>query len=324
LNQSFTDFEVILVDDGSPDNCPQICDQYAQKDSRVKVIHKPNGGVSSARNAGLRESVGEYILFCDSDDYYLDDAFYKIHEELQEKSCDILNYGYVKEISVNGDQKKNSLRPSYSDHISDTFLVQMAFCWNWNDNNFFIEIVTHAFKRRLLIDNNIFFNEKLIRAEDSIFTLTAFSYAKNAKTTSGSLYFYRFNPISCMNTWSYNQKSISNSICFLRNVKEILSRKLIDAQYYEAYFKKSLVRVALNPCIAHAKHGKYTFKERRLYIKDILNWFYAALCENHLQLENGVGQLNAIETCLIARRLVIGIDLHTRLLALYEKIRDCV
>lgn len=69
LAQTFTEFEMILVDDGSPDNCPAICDEYARKDSRVKVIHKENGGLSDARNAGLDIAQGEYIGFVDSDDF---------------------------------------------------------------------------------------------------------------------------------------------------------------------------------------------------------------------------------------------------------------
>ena len=73
LNQTFTDFELVLVDDGSPDNCPKICDDYAKKDNRVIVIHKENGGISSARNAGLdyvfANSNSDYISFIDDDDY---------------------------------------------------------------------------------------------------------------------------------------------------------------------------------------------------------------------------------------------------------------
>ena len=68
LNQSFTNFELILVDDGSPDNCGKICDEYKKKDSRIKVIHKKNGGLSDARNAGLNIATGKYIGFVDSDD----------------------------------------------------------------------------------------------------------------------------------------------------------------------------------------------------------------------------------------------------------------
>ena len=62
LNQNYNDFELILVDDGSPDRCPEMCDAYAEKDSRVKVIHKPNGGLSDARNAGINASIGDYIF----------------------------------------------------------------------------------------------------------------------------------------------------------------------------------------------------------------------------------------------------------------------
>ena len=69
LAQTFTDFELILVDDGSSDNSPKICDEYAEKDKRVRVIHQENGGVSRARNIGIDNSCGTYLMFCDSDDY---------------------------------------------------------------------------------------------------------------------------------------------------------------------------------------------------------------------------------------------------------------
>ena len=69
IAQTFTDFELILVDDGSPDNCGAMCDEYAAKDSRIHVIHKENGGLSSARNAGMESASGEYVLFLDGDDH---------------------------------------------------------------------------------------------------------------------------------------------------------------------------------------------------------------------------------------------------------------
>ena len=85
LAQTFTDWEMILVDDGSPDNCPRLCDEWAGKDARIKVVHKKNGGASSARNVGIRESGGEYILFLDSDDFYNDkDALKTFDNKLKE------------------------------------------------------------------------------------------------------------------------------------------------------------------------------------------------------------------------------------------------
>ena len=84
LNQSYTDFELLLIDDGSPDGCPQICDEYARLDNRVRVFHKPNGGLSDARNYGLDQISGDYVSFIDSDDYVGPD-YLKILIELAEK-----------------------------------------------------------------------------------------------------------------------------------------------------------------------------------------------------------------------------------------------
>ena len=75
LSQSYTDFELLLIDDGSPDGCGAICDEYVAKDSRVRVFHKENGGVSSARNLGLEKAVGKWISFIDADDYISQDFF---------------------------------------------------------------------------------------------------------------------------------------------------------------------------------------------------------------------------------------------------------
>lgn len=74
VEQTYKNLEIILVDDGSPDNCPAMCDEWAKKDSRIKVIHKKNGGLSSARNAGLDGCTGDYIYFLDSDDYIADNC----------------------------------------------------------------------------------------------------------------------------------------------------------------------------------------------------------------------------------------------------------
>lgn len=93
LNQTFTDFELILVDDGSPDNSPAICYEYAVKDSRIKVIHKVNGGVSSARNVGLDVAKGEWICFVDSDDLIEADYMQKMYEAAINNNSDFIMCG---------------------------------------------------------------------------------------------------------------------------------------------------------------------------------------------------------------------------------------
>ncbi|HBI93586.1 MAG TPA: glycosyl transferase family 2 [Terrisporobacter glycolicus] len=99
LAQTHKNLELILVDDGSPDNSPKICDEYAQKDDRVIVIHKPNGGVSSARNAGLDRASGEYIGFIDPDDYIRSDMYELMVDELERNNVNmaICGYDYITE-----------------------------------------------------------------------------------------------------------------------------------------------------------------------------------------------------------------------------------
>lgn len=94
LAQSFTDYELILVDDGSPDNCPQICDEYAAKDQRIKVIHKENGGLVSARQAGIKIAVGEYVFHLDGDDAICADALKNAYEIIKTHNPDIVSFSY--------------------------------------------------------------------------------------------------------------------------------------------------------------------------------------------------------------------------------------
>lgn len=89
INQSYNNIEIILVDDGSPDNCPALCDRWAQKDARIKVIHKENGGLSSARNAGIESAKGEYIAFVDSDDFIASNMYEDLYEAIIRTQTDI-------------------------------------------------------------------------------------------------------------------------------------------------------------------------------------------------------------------------------------------
>ena len=100
LAQTFTDFELILVDDGSPDNCGMICDEYALKDNRIHVIHKENGGLSDARNAGIdwafEHSNSEWITFIDSDDWIHSRYLEKLYQTVNQFDCQISVCGYQK------------------------------------------------------------------------------------------------------------------------------------------------------------------------------------------------------------------------------------
>ena len=104
LNQTFADFELLLVDDGSPDNCPAICEEYAKKDTRIKVIHKENGGLVSARQAGIQQAVGDYIFNLDGDDALCLDALESAHAVICDTHADIVAFSYIPYINgVEGD-----------------------------------------------------------------------------------------------------------------------------------------------------------------------------------------------------------------------------
>jgi len=102
INQTYTNLEIILVDDGSPDNCGAICDEYAAKDSRIKVIHKENGGLSDARNAGMEIMTGDYVAFVDSDDWIEPQMYQRLYELLEYYHADMAFGGVADEVLQNG------------------------------------------------------------------------------------------------------------------------------------------------------------------------------------------------------------------------------
>ena len=104
VNQTYKNLEIILVDDGSPDKCPQMCEGWAEKDNRIKVVHKENGGLSDARNAGMKIATGEYISFVDSDDWLENNTFELSLNAIDKNDCDVCSFG-VKMVWDNGDKK---------------------------------------------------------------------------------------------------------------------------------------------------------------------------------------------------------------------------
>ena len=112
LNQTYTNLEILLVDDGSPDNCPRLCDEYALKDARVRVIHKENGGLASARNAGLEKANGQFVSFIDSDDWIEKETYEKTMRIREETLAEIIMFDIVQTDGINFFNKFNYTRES--------------------------------------------------------------------------------------------------------------------------------------------------------------------------------------------------------------------
>ncbi|MBO7253342.1 MAG: glycosyltransferase family 2 protein [Oscillospiraceae bacterium] len=132
LSQTYDNLQIILVDDGSPDNCGRICDSYAEKDSRIQVIHKSNGGLSSARNAGLEIATGEYIAFLDSDDWIEPEAYETMLALAQKYGVKLVCAGRY---DVYGDNRKVGLCPKKEEVISGEELAARIFLWDNIDSS---------------------------------------------------------------------------------------------------------------------------------------------------------------------------------------------
>lgn len=196
LAQTFQDFELILVDDGSPDNCPAICDEYAQSNSCIHVIHKKNGGPSSARNAGMQIASGKYIMFCDSDDcvtpdwcetmlnYIQKNPYNWVVSNIWKVSCD----GLCKPIVIY-DIGSNQNHLSYFD-IYKIGLSPYA--------------VNKIYNSELLKKNNLFFDETCFFGEDIEFNVKYFSACSGITYISQPTYYYFENPTGIMGKYRWD------------------------------------------------------------------------------------------------------------------------
>lgn len=162
LAQTFTDLELILIDDGSPDNCPAICDAYSAKDKRVRVIHQSNSGVSSARNKGLDSAKGDYISFVDSDDWLSLDCYERMFESMAHTGAKMAICGFM---YVYPDGSMEERRGQGDEELlSNDRVIECLFDIPWS-----IRCVTcnKIFKRKLL--ENLRFDENLHCCEDTLF-----------------------------------------------------------------------------------------------------------------------------------------------------------
>lgn len=162
LSQSFCDFEVLLVDDGSPDGCPDICDAYAAADERVTAIHKMNGGLSDARNVGLRAARGEYVIFLDSDDYYLSTNFFEeINAKIVKNDCDAVFFRRRKYSEESGTLEPP---PALYPEMEEMTCGEILCCLSQRDM-LDANASMKATRRTFLIENKLYF-KKGIFSED--------------------------------------------------------------------------------------------------------------------------------------------------------------
>lgn len=182
LSQKLSDFELILVDDGSKDESGAICDEYAKQDNRIKVIHKENEGVSITRNRGIEIAEGEYIGFVDSDDWIEEDMYETLYNLAVSKECEIVMCDAVTKYDDKPDEKDTITRLCGGEllrkkDIRPELLREMAgSAWRC------------IYKRDMLINNKITFPENIPLSEDRMFNILAFGYANGIYYTKTPFY----------------------------------------------------------------------------------------------------------------------------------------
>ncbi len=230
LTQTYHNFEIILVDDGGTDSCPQICDAYAEADARIRVIHKPNGGLSDARNAGLLVAEGEYVLFVDSDDSIAPDALERFAEIANEKYDMICADGNV----IGSDLS--------FDHISEigeftgkAFLQKSLSC-----NKMPMAAVLNLYRREFLINNQLSFKVGILH-EDEQFTPRAFLKAESVYNSGIAFYNYYIHDgsITQRRDMRKNASDLYDTCCELAelysNLEDMELQKLLLDSLVEKY-----------------------------------------------------------------------------------------
>lgn len=200
LNQSYSNIEVILVDDGSTDRCPSICDAFVMKDRRVRVIHKPNGGLSSARNAGLREASGEWILYVDSDDYILNDSCERLIAVGAKYDCDIVSADAIREFNGGREYMVHGSLADGKCYPSRDFIIKTVKPCEW-----YAPAWLNLYKRSFLIENNLFFVEGLLH-EDMEMQPRVFLAAKTVAYCAYPFYRYVDRASSIMNASKVDER----------------------------------------------------------------------------------------------------------------------
>ncbi len=186
LEQDFNDFELILINDGSKDDSGSICDEMALKDQRIRVFHKKNDGVGSARNDGIRHSIGTYLCFVDSDDWLDENALKTCINALNHESYDLIQFGCTR---LNNENKVISERIPFSKKVKINSSSKAELISFFEAGNGF-SVWGKIIKKSVIINNNLFFGAKK-RGEDIDFTIKLYGYLNSVIGINKSLYNYR-------------------------------------------------------------------------------------------------------------------------------------
>lgn len=220
VNQTYRELEIILIDDGSPDNCPIICDEWAKKDSRIRVIHKENGGLGMARNTGIENASGKYIFFFDSDDFVELSTVEKCVCSALENNSDVVLFGFC-EAFENGDIKPLDVTDRNSVYTGEEILNRLLPDLLMNTYGLNISACAKMFRLDTIKQNSVRFrSERAIISEDTFFTIELFKVVSVASVVPECLYYYHKTDGSLTRTYRADRQ-MKNDIFLSKSIEYI-------------------------------------------------------------------------------------------------------
>lgn len=294
LVQTFKNFELILVNDGSPDNCGAICDEYAKKDNRIKVIHKENGGVSSARNAGLKIAQGDFINFIDGDDTIPKDSIENLVNLQKENDADFVCCTYEM-------YNKHRLIKRY--YLANKFIEFSKI--EDDDVNVLLSSLlrgpcTKLFKREILDSYNILFNENVCTGEDTIFVYDYLSKCKRMQCGDIVVYNYLRNDQSASarvfeKFYSYMIKMVNSQCGFFDSLN------IIDSQ--KKFCKEYVLLISLGYVVTHYL-THYSFNKALEMTSKVFNCYENLLKEKDVEFELFLKKVTQDKTLVSAYKIL--------------------
>lgn len=262
LEQTYKNFELILVDDGSPDGCPAMCDEFAKQDRRVVAIHKKNGGVSSARNLGMEKAGGKYITFIDSDDF-VSNTYLEYFNEAKDDDYVVSGY-YSQNNNFEWIEHKQSYFKTNIDeiHTSPDLINSIPTGM----------ICGRRYKTDIIRKNNLCFEDGMKRGEDVLFNTNYLSQSKSVTVLQNANYFYRSNPLSATSffepkLFEWSMKSVlkigeiigKNNDLFLRRVWNN-AMYVCDGYFATAKGTNLKIQLSMMRCVFKVCRDKYVRK----------------------------------------------------------------
>ncbi len=302
INQSLKEIEIILVDDGTPNTSGKICDEYAKKDNRIKVIHQKNKGLCGARNTGVKNAIGEWISFVDGDDWIEKDAYENLYQLGTKNKVDAVMFGYVK------DYPSKSIIMQYDKYFEDKKIYQtkeelmylQKMVLNYNAS--FSAVYTKFIKRSFIEKNNICHDEELRQGAEGIeFNIRLFDSVKKAIFINVPFYHYIYNDESI--TTVHNEKNHQLVLNCFKKIKEEINNT--DSEII-GWFYNRLKYVIITTAVSgyFSVSNKETYKLQK---KKFENYMSDELLQEALLSDNdyGISRIRKITLFLIKHKLFL-------------------